>query len=201
MDILMVAAEFSPYARQTQAADTAAALAKTLRQSGHDVTVAVPRYRGFEQQGLLVARRLTPLRLPDGTEVTVFDGQLASGARLVLFDARDWFQRPGVYGEEGKDYPDNAARFGLLSQAAVALARERAQHGQGFDVAHLHDWPAAPVAVTFRERGQGSIATVLTIHDVRRQGKVAAKDLAALGIPRELNSHDGVKLGNRANVL
>ena len=115
----MVAAELAPYVRQTDAAEAVASLAKALRQLGHDVTLALPRYPGLEAGGLLVARRLTPLPLPSGGEVTVLDGQLSSGVRVVLFDAPVLFERPGIYGEGEEDYPDNAKRFGLLSEAAV----------------------------------------------------------------------------------
>ena len=61
MEILMVAAELSPYARAGETGDSVAALSRMLVQLGHEVTVALPRYTSFEDQGLLVARRLTPL--------------------------------------------------------------------------------------------------------------------------------------------
>ena len=54
----MVAAELSPYARAGETADSVAALSRMLVQLGHEVTVALPRYSSFEDQGLLVARRL-----------------------------------------------------------------------------------------------------------------------------------------------
>ncbi|HSU39952.1 MAG TPA: glycogen/starch synthase, partial [Polyangiaceae bacterium] len=85
MDVLMVTAELAPYARVTEAGDVVFALAKGLRQLGHRVTIALPRYAAFEEHGLLLARRLTPLTV-DGAEVTVFDGQLSTGVELVLFD-------------------------------------------------------------------------------------------------------------------
>ena len=183
------------------AADSIASLAKALRQLGHDVTVALPRYPGFEASGLLVARRLTPLLLPGGGEVTVFDGQLSSGVGLVLFDAPVLYDRPGVYGEGAKDYPDNAKRFGLLCEAAAALVRQRAGQGQAFDMLHLHDWPAALVPVALRRTPGPAVPSVLTIHDVTRQGSFTSKDLEALGVPRELNTAEGVKLGSRVNAL
>lgn len=197
----MVAAELGPYVRESAAADSIASLGKALRQLGHDVTVALPRYPGFEASGLLVARRLTPLPLPGGGEVTVFDGQLSSGVGLVLFDAPVLYDRPGVYGEDGKDYPDNAKRFGLLSQAAAQLVRQRAQQGQAFDVLQLHDWPAALVPVALRQTPGPAVPSVLTIHDVTRQGSFTQKELGALGVPRELMTDEGVKLGTRVNAL
>ncbi len=197
----MVAGELSPYAPATEAADAVAALSKTLRQLGHDVTLALPRYPGFEAQGLLVARRLTPLTMPDGTEVTVLDGQLSSGVRLVLFDVPGLYQRDGIFGQAGKDFPDNAARFGRLAQAAAALVCQRAEQDQGFDVVHLHDWPAALVPVMLSRMADFPVPTVLTVHDMRRQGVFPAKELAALGVPKELNTDAGLKLDGKVNVL
>ena len=57
MDILMVSAELSPYARGSEVGDVVAGLSKALRQLGHRVTVALPRHPGFEAGGLLMARR------------------------------------------------------------------------------------------------------------------------------------------------
>jgi starch synthase len=201
MDILMVAAELAPYVRQTDAAEAVASLAKALRQLGHDVTVALPRFPGLEASGLQVARRLTPLPLPSGGEVTVLDGQLSSGVRLVLFDAPVLFERAGVYGEGEEDYPDNPKRFGLLSEAAAALVRQRAQQGQAFDVVHLHDWPAALVPLSLRRLPGPTLPSVLTIHDARRQGSFPLRDLEALGISRELAESEGLVLGGKINVL
>ena len=201
MDILMVAAELGPYARASEAADVVAALSKTLRQLGHDVTLALPRYPGFEAHGLLMARRLTPLSLAGGGEVMLFDGQLASGVRLVLFDAPELYQRPGVFGEEGKNYPDNAARFGLFAQAVVAFVRERQEQGQPFDVVHLHDWPTALIPLVL-SRGSGlSVPTVLTVNDFRQQGGLSSRDLGALGIAKEIYADGALKLDGRVSLL
>jgi starch synthase len=181
MDILMVTAELAPYARATRAGDTVAALSKALCQLEHRVTVAVPRHPGFESSGLLAARRLTPLVLEGGAEVTVLDAQLPTGATLVLFDAPGLFDRPAVYGE-GSDYPDNAARFAFLCEATAALVRQRAER-EPFDVVHLHGWPAAALAVTLPGFAP-KVASVLTVHDGGRRGIVTAKELAQFGIDR-----------------
>jgi len=201
MDILIVTAEFSPLARASDAADAVASLAKALRQLGHDVTVAMPRFSDAERVGLMFARRLTPLSLPAGGEVTVYDGQLPSGVRMALFDAPALFDRKGVYGEDDKPFSDNAKRFGLLSQAAVALLRQRESQGGAFDLLHLHDWPAALVPLVLRRAPGPDVPTVLTIHDVRRQGVFGARDLDSLGLGRDVYADEGVKLNSRVNVL
>ncbi|HTV17915.1 MAG TPA: glycogen/starch synthase, partial [Polyangiaceae bacterium] len=200
MEILMVAAELSPYARAGETADSVAALSRMLVQLGHEVTVALPRYPSFEEQGLLVARRLTPLRLATGESVTVFDGQLGSGVKIALFDGPEFFARPGVYGEGEEPYADNPQRFALLAQAAAALAVQRAGQGQAFDVAHLHDWPGALAAIALAQTDV-PLPKVLTLHDLSRDGSFPARELKNLGIAEALDNEAGVRLGGQVSVL
>jgi starch synthase len=200
MDILVVSAELAPFAAETAAADAVAGLSKALRQLGHDVTLAMPKMPGFEAQGLLLARRLTPLSLPEGGEITLYDGQLASGIKLVLFEAPLLFERKGVYGENGEDYPDNARRFATLSRAVAALIAQLAAQGKAFDVVHLHDWPAALVPVALRGMPGATPPCVLTLHDGRRQGEVSFADLASAGFT-DLGLEDSFRVGSGVNVL
>jgi starch synthase len=185
MDILMVTPELAPYARATRAGDIVTALSKALCQLEHRVTVAVPRYPGFEESGLLAARRLTPLTLASGAQVTVLDAQLPTGAQLVLFDAPGLFDRPAVYGE-GSDYADNAARFAFLCDATVALIKQRAER-EPFDVVHLHDWPGAALAVAL-DALELRVPTVLTVHDGARRGLVTPAEARAFGLARPTDS-------------
>lgn len=161
----MVSLELAPYARETEAGDAVASLAKGLRQLGHNVTVAIPRQPGFDESGLMMARRLTPLPLADGGEVPVLDAQLPSGVNVTLFDAPVLFDRPLPYSADGAPHADNAQRFALLSQAAAALVRQRAAQGTAFDIVHLHDAPAAQVPAALAASPGPSVPTVLTIHD------------------------------------
>lgn len=191
MDILFVASELAPMAKVGGLGDVVAALAKALRLLGHKVTIALPRYPAFAASGLMVARRLTPMMLPgpDGpTEVTVFDGRLGSGVELTLLDIAGLYDRPGIYGESGRDYPDNARRFGLFCRAVVELVRQRAAAGSGFDVVHAHDWPAAMVPYLLSDLAGGDdrgAATVQTIHNLGHQGIFPKDALATLGLGEE----------------
>ena len=45
--------------------------------------------------------------------------------RVVLIDCPQAYDRRGIYGEDGGDYPDNAWRFGLFSFAALHYAMQR----------------------------------------------------------------------------
>lgn len=197
----MVSAELAPHAAETPAGDAVFSLSKALKQLGHEVTVAVPRYAGFETSGLLLARRLTGLSLATGGEVALLDGQLSSGVKLVLFDAPVLFERSGIYAEDGEEYSDNSKRFGLLSEASVALIRQRREQGKSFDLVHLHDWPAALVSVMLRELPGPTLPSILTIHDAERQGILPKSEWSALGLPSEISAEDNFIVDHKINVL
>lgn len=208
MDILFVATELSPLAKVGGLADVVAALSKALRQLGHKVTLAMPRFPRLERGGLLVARRLTPLIFPMGQqqmEVTVYDGRLGSGVELLLFDAPGLYDREGVYGEGGEDYPDNARRFAVFSRAAAELVRQRALAGAPFDIVHAHDWPAALVPVYLREMegaaGAKPTPVVLTIHNLAHQGLFGRETLGSIGLAENLFVPDKLEFYGQVNFL
>ncbi|MCC6556291.1 MAG: glycogen synthase GlgA [Polyangiaceae bacterium] len=189
MDILFAASELAPMVKVGGLADVVASLSKALRLLGHRVTIALPRYRALESSGLMMARRLTPMVIegPGGrAEVTLYDGRLSSGVDLLLLDAPGLYDRAGIYGEEGRDYEDNARRFGLFSRAVVELVRQRARAGSPFDVVHAHDWPSAMVPYLLREEKPASgTRSVLTIHNLAHQGLFPRAALADLGLGEE----------------
>lgn len=196
MEILFATTELSPYVKVGGLADVSAALPKHLKMLGHRVTIAMPRYPAFEEAGLMFARRLTPLRIELGGktfDITLFDGRLASQVELTLIDAPGLFDRPGVYGEGGKDYEDNAQRFAVLSRAIAELARDR-------DVVHLNDWPTALAAKHMKDLG---IATksVLTLHNVAHQGVFPKEALPSLGLSWDDFTTDGAEFYEQVNVL
>lgn len=177
----MVAAELGPHVRITPAADSIAALGKALRQLGHGVTIALPKSPEFDASGLLLARRLSPLQIESGLEVTVFDGQLASGVGLVLFDAPIFAgARPGL-GDPGGE-ADDAERFAILSRASAAFVRERRELKKPLDVVHLHDWRAAPTAALLEE--PEAPPCVLTIHNFDDEPSFGPEALRHLGLTR-----------------
>jgi starch synthase len=209
MDITFVTTELAPFVKVGGLADVASALPKALRTFGHAVTIVMPRFRALEEQGLLLARRLTPLRfaLGDRTlEATVLDGRLASQVDLVVVDIPGLFDRPSVYGERGEDYPDNALRFAALSRAAAELVRQRVAAGRAVDVVHCNDWPTALVPTYLRALAADTPAlaaarTVLTIHNVVYQGVFPREVLPTLGLDWDTFTVDGIEFYGGVNLL
>ncbi|MDP9150448.1 MAG: glycogen synthase GlgA [Myxococcota bacterium] len=209
MEITFVTTELAPFVKVGGLADVSAALPKALRALGHAVTIVVPRFAALEQEGLLLARRLTPLRFTLGDrafEATVLDGRLASQVDLVVLDVPGLYDRPGVYGERGEDYPDNALRFAVLSRAAAELVRQRIASGRTVDVVHCNDWPTALLPTYLKtlcsETPQlKAVGTVLTIHNVAHQGVFPKDVLPGLGLGWEAFTLEGIEFYGGVNLL
>jgi starch synthase len=209
MEITFVTTELSPFVKVGGLADVSSALPKALRALGHTVTIVMPRFAALEKHGLLLARRLTPLRFALGErtfEATVFDGRLASQVDLVVIDVPGLFDRSGIYGERGEDYPDNALRFGVLSRAAAELVRQRMAAGRPVDVVHCNDWPTALIPTYLRAMAAetsalGAVGTVLTIHNVVHQGIFPRELLPALSIGWDAFTVDGIEFYGGINLL
>ena len=102
----MVASEVLPYAKTGGLADVAAALPAALAALGHQVVVAMPRYRGVQVSGEL----LTTFVLDIGAEhlhVQIFRERMAGGAVLWLVDIPALYDREGFYGVGSHDHPDS----------------------------------------------------------------------------------------------
>lgn len=186
MDILFATTELAPYVKVGGLADVASSLPKALRGLGHKVTIVVPRFPGFEAGGLLVARRLTPLKLAHGdttVEVTLYDGRLSSQVDLLLVDVAGLFARADVYGPAGAEDPENAKRFSIFSRVVAEVARQRAEEGTPYDVVHLNDWPTALAAKYMADAKVKASRTVLTLHNAAHQGVFPKEAMADIGLP------------------
>jgi starch synthase len=111
--------------------------------------------------------------------------------------------RPGVYGERGVDYRDNAFRFALFSLAALAALPEIAPAAS---ILHAHDWHAALAPVYLRTAHPQAhfarrLATVLSVHNAAFQGHHAPAVMPELGLPWSLYDWRRFEWYGRMNVL
>lgn len=187
MRVLFITAEAAPFAKRGGLADVCGALPTALAALGHDVRVVMPAYASIE--AALRERRWDlraldlVLHVPAGggtIQAGVLEATLPGSTVPVWFIA-EWhlFARHGIYG-----YDDDPYRFAFLSRAALDLA---ASFDWRPDVVHAHDWHAAPAVLWLNTAGSREawfhgMATVLTIHNLRHQGRVSHDLLAYLGI-------------------
>jgi starch synthase len=170
MKILMVCAEFAPWAKTGGLADAVSGLSDALSASGHDVRVLLPRYahmaapRGTRHtlEGMGGPFELTEV---EPEQKGGHAGRRLSRPRVFLLDLAE-LTADSVYTGDSRD----AGRFLRLSSAAAAFS---AADGWRPDVLHCHDWHTALVPV-FQHLAPGSPSpSVLTLHNVGYQGVFA----------------------------
>src|ERR1043165_2962419 len=124
--------------------DVIAALPRALQAIGHDVRVLLPGYPAVLST-LSDSRQCA--RLPAVADLPAADLKKAGGHYYVI-DCPELYDRAGgpYQDEHGRDWADNALRFGHLSRAAAVLALPGSPLPWRPDVLHLHDWQAAIAA-------------------------------------------------------
>lgn len=204
--VLFVASECAPYAKCGGLGDVVSSLPKALRRLGVDARIILPRY-GFVPLDRYEFQRDAPCRVAcGGGEINgcgVWRGVADGGVPVWLVEHNRYYDRRGIYDDNGAEYGDNAFRFGLLCMAAAQICRDR---GWLPDIVHVHDWPTAIFAVLLNawRRAQtpfGHAASVLTIHNQSYQGYYHPSALAYLGLGPEYFTPDGLEAWGKINLL
>lgn len=205
LKVLMVASEAAPFAKTGGLADVVGSLPPALLEAGHDVRLVMPWYRAVRGvAGPLRAGRKT-LMVPVGGRVDPVTWRSGEnrGVPVYFIDCPAYYDRPGLYGEDGVDYPDNAERFGLLSRAALELTR---QIGFNPDVVHAHDWQTGLVPVylhqhLWRDPFFATTGSLFTIHNLGYQGLFPLREARVLGLEESLLQPDGLEYYGQLSLL
>ncbi len=206
MRILLASSEVHPYSKTGGLADMVGALAKSLAQAGHQVGVVTPLYRGVQERFPELQPLDYKLTVPLGTQyVRAEVRQLRLSERLTIYFVHQpaFYQRAGLYQENGADYPDNAARFIFFSKAVVHLARYLPWQPQ---LVHVHDWQAGLVPLLIlherlREGWGNAPRTCVTIHNLAFQGNFPRTDYALTNLPADYWNLNGVEFYGGMNCL
>ena len=197
----MISAEGTPLQRGGALVDVMDALPSALRARGHEVSVVLPFYREIKEDRAF-KKKNTSITVDVQVDEKVYtarylEGRSASGAQLFLIRCDEFFDRPGIYGERGKPYEDNATRFIFFCKAALELARRLTPQLQ---ILHAHDWAAALVPVFVHAQGL-PFKTALTIHHVADQGSFWGLDFAFTNLPERFFTLTGIEFFGRLNFL
>ncbi|MGL4524315.1 MAG: glycogen synthase [Spirochaetia bacterium] len=187
--ILMITGELSPFAKTGAPADTIAALSVELMKQGHDVRVVMPRYYHISKKDKKKRSGILGVHMGYREEwCAVYTGHIPhSDVPVYFLDHEQYFGRYGLYGPSlSTDYDDNAERFAFLSYASFHLCRMLEWIP---NIMHAHDWQSSmvPVYLYTKERDGDFFhtASVLTIHDIAKQGWFKKEDYQATGLPAE----------------
>lgn len=190
MKVLLASSEVHPYSKTGGLGDTVGALAKSLARAGHEVGVVTPLYSGIKERFPGVRQLDLHLDLALGRQRVrseVWSFEWLPGLTVYFIDQSGFYRRPGLYQENGSDYPDNAERFIFLSQAVAHLAMQLPWRPE---VLHVNDWHVglAPLLVQHQQRLSGQrngLVSCLTIHNLAYQGLFPAAKYELTNLPSD----------------
>ncbi len=205
MKILFVSSEVAPYAKTGGLADVSAALPAALSALGHDVIVMTPLYRPTKEAiaGLREAIPSLAVNLSAGEVRTRALIDPAADIPVYFIEHDNYFDRAGLYGENGKDYPDNAERYAFFCRAVLNACRHLKYYP---DAIHCNDWHTALIPAYVRyDRFFRSLLpptpSILTLHNLAYQGRFDARQFAATGLPAWLYNGNGFEFYGAMNFL
>jgi starch synthase len=197
----MVSSEVAPFAKTGGLADVVGSLPAVLRSCGEEVAVVLPRYGSID---LKTARRVwdhLPMYFgPDSYPVSIY--QAAAEFPVYLVDCPPLYDRKGLYGESGLDYPDNHIRFAVFCRAALGVARNLFRT----DIFHCHDWQTGLVPAYLRTMLASDptflgCRTLFTIHNLGYQGLFPKTALAEVALDPSVYRPDGMEFFGRVSYI
>ncbi|MEP6688580.1 MAG: glycogen/starch synthase [Gemmatimonadales bacterium] len=207
VSVVHVTAEYFPYARTGGLAEAVSGLAHHQRAAGLHVAAILPLYRSVRDVEPDLEPVGPPFQVAIGgrtEEARIFRAARSGGGPQVFFlEHLEYFNRPGIYGENAVDYPDNARRFAFFALAALtALPRLI----PGPVLVHAHDWHTALVPVYLRttlarEAFAASTTTVLSVHNPGYQGHFPPETMPDVGLPWEIYNWHQLEWYGKVNFL
>lgn len=202
MKVLMVASEAAPFAKTGGLADVLGGLPPALVRRGVDVAVVIPKYTGIRVEGAERVWENLVIWLGPYAYNTHIEQVARRGVTYYFVDCPGLYGRDGLYGDRYGDYRDNHIRFGVLSHAAIAIARRLFRPG----IVHCHDWQAALVPVFLRQYFSGdptfhNVRTVFSIHNLGYQGNFPPRLLAEMGLDGRVMHIDGMEFYGNVSLL
>jgi starch synthase len=205
LKVLSVASEVFPLLKTGGLADVAGALPGALQALGVEIQTLMPGYPAVIKA---ITRGETVRDWPElfGGPAKLIAGT-AGGLKLLAVDAPHLFNRPGnpYLNASGKDWPDNALRFGALCFVAAEIGRGLLP-SYAPDVVHAHDWQAGLVPAYLHygsaptARGARP-ATVITVHNLAYQGQFPPSLLEPLRLPAAAFTMEGVEYYGQIGFL
>ncbi len=197
--VLLVSSEVVPFAKTGGLADVAGALPKALKKEGIDVRVVLPKHncKNCKCNGTYLTH--FPVEFAGKKETVVVLQTAIEDVPVYILDNAQYFGRPELYGEKGKDYEDNALRFAFFSKAVIELTK----HIDFIpDVFHVNDWQTSLIPVYLKTIYTDiNSGVVLTIHNIQYQGIFDMSFFKDLGLPSDVLHWEKMEYFGKLNYL
>lgn len=202
LKVLFATSEVAPLIKTGGLADVSGALPAALRTIGLDVRILVPGYWQVITQLAQHETVATLDGLPGFPPARLLSATMAHDVPLLVLDCPTLYRRSGgpYQNDSGHDWPDNALRFGLLSRVAAMLSCDESPLDWRPDLLHCNDWQTglAPAYLYF---AQGSVPSILAIHNLAFQGIFPPETVDELHLPPSCFGIDGVEYYGNLSFL
>ena len=193
MKIFFASSEVVPFAKTGGLADVAGALPLALETLGHEVVIALPKYKCVN------AQKFGLKRLNKETSYA----SIGKNIKVYFIENNAYFNREGLYVDEEGDYADNLERFVFYCRRCLELLREI---GFSADILHAHDWQAALIPIYLKniyrkQEFYRDMRSMLTIHNLGYQGLFAKSEFSKLGLDWQVFNPEELEFYGKINLL
>ena len=211
VSVVHIVAELAPFARTGGLGEAVKSLAEFQSASGIPTAIIMPLYRqvhsvapNLEKVGDPFTVQLGSSQEPAKLWQITPDRRSRGRPRVFFVDHPHFFDRPGLYGENGYDYPDNPRRYAFFALAAL-IAMQRVAPDAPV-IMHAHDWHAALASVYLRtyfmrDPFYRQVRAVLSVHNAGFQGQYPARTMGEVGLPWELYTYRHLEWYDKMNFL
>lgn len=194
LKVLFATSEVAPLIKTGGLADVSSALPAALRTIGVDVRVLVPGYSQVIAQLVEYEVAATFNALPGCPSSRLLSGKIVHEVPLLVLDCPSLYQRDGGPYQDaaGRDWADNALRFGLLSRVAAMLGSSASPLDWHPDLVHCNDWQTG-LTPAYLHFAQGAVPSIIAIHNLAFQGVFPPITVQQLDLPPSCFSINGVE--------
>lgn len=209
MKIILASSEVVPFAKTGGLADVCGALPRELEKLGHEIDVFMPFYQCVKSKADRYKFEDTGHRLEIPVGNSVEEGQLYqtimpdSNVTVWLVKHDDFFDRAGLYGENGQDYEDNCERFTFFCRSVLESIRVLELNP---DLIHINDWQTGLIPALLKcEYNQNplyeNIASLMTVHNLAYQGTFVPDKMTVTGLDWRHFNYKEMEFYGRLNLL
>lgn len=202
LKVLFATSEVAPLVKTGALGETSAALPAALSELGVDVRLLVPGYPQVIDALKSRGRAAALPSLPGVPPAQLLASKHPSGIQLLVIGC-DLYRLPGTPYRDaaGREWPDNALRFGLLSYVAALLSTDASPFPWIPDVLHCNDWQTGLAPAYLRYAESAKARTVFTAHRLTERGNYPLEDAARMGVPSQATTPDGVVHNGKLGFL
>lgn len=205
--VLFITPEVFPFCKTGGLGDVSAALPAALRTLNTDVRLLLPGYPQVLEGAKYKSKLFEFNELPHFPPAVLLSARISLNKRehipVFIIDCPGLYQRDGgpYMDEYGRDWPDNALRFGLLSKIGAILSSDISPIAWRPHIAHCNDWQSGLTPAYLHFHSGQKAATVMTIHNLAFQGVFPPGSTVQLGLPPASFNIDGVEYYGNMSFL